>query len=1402
MESPPESLLPRRYQEEVFAKAQTENIIAALDTGSGKTLIGLLLIRWISTLETSKDKVIVFLVPKVALVEQQGNFITQNTPLRVIKLHGVLDIDLTDRVRWKKRFDHHDVFVMTAQIFLNILTHAIWSIDRVSLMIFDECHHTRKNHPYNGIMREYFQTPATACRPKIFGMTASPIWNPRDPIGSLTTLEANMDSKVIAVRAHLDELHNHSPKPVEIIKEYPPPEDSYTDYPSPTLWDYLQVFERRIWDELEIPWNALEIRYFSTFSNIGPYAASLFLHVELEQHILRIHDSYLGNVQSIDHAAEMGLPSQGQLKPPPVDFWQIQQIYVDFEELLFMDAPLATNVPLPLSLTWCTPKIRILVELLLAYHRPGFQGIVFVEQRQTATCLAQILPMIPELNSLFRCGALMGQGVNSDGIGKSIPAGHKDTLESFRRGDINLLIATSVAEEGLDFPACDLVIRFDPLAHMVGYVQSRGRARNKTSTFIVMIQKGDNAHLIRYQTLKTAEPEINKIYRSRHISEDGSSEDHFYDDEVEPADLVERERYVVESTGAVLTYDNSISLLNRLCSLVPRDPFTPQHVPKYSGDFETTIILPSSIPLSPDDLTFTGPLRRSKKEAKRAAAFIAVKKLHELNVFDDFLLPVSGSKGRETEDADGRPITDVSQVPVMLDVLVHDPWTTGRSLWIHPVYIDNRLVAGLVTGTRLPPVDVVCGKSVCTRPGRRLVFEDEDEPHKRRLMLEFTRLSIWLRVTARPLSLPTSLFLVPLTAFCEIDFDAMELLVAGPRGYSDWSVINEDDFDNLIIMNTNQFGRPYLLHNIRNDLTPMSKPPTGSTEDGHGNYHEYFVQKWTRKRWTARVPTDGPLVEVHLLPRSSDGLYNLHSETTTIPTMVHTASNGLVLPRDSCQWFAMSPNIREGYEVLPALCHRISDVYRAHRARFELGLPPIIDNLLVEALTLPCADMGYNNQRLETLGDSVLKLCTTVHLYNKYPHRHEGQLSILRASSISNRFLLARAKDIGLEAYVTSERHNVHTWRYVESVDKSLNPSADRCVCRRYPRRSLQDCMEAVIGASFLTGGIPMTLHTGTSLGLSFGGPIPWAIRYSRPPVACNVSQYFIDLENCLGYTFHRPELLVEAVTHPSICSGGSPYQRLEFLGDSLLDLVVLDYLFKKFPNATSHQLSLPRAKAVCSPSLASLAVRRLNLHRILLVNRMDLMEAIESYVPLLRSTTGKEIVERGWKYDPPKALSDVFESVMGAVLVDSAYNYDKTAAVVENSMEDILSALSPSIALDPVTTLRQWIAEAGCSKLSIEKRKRIHNGMESDGVAVLVHGTIVTGPILAASQSVSKFIASERALAVLKDSGRSHSLLQLCDCQEAKFRKDAVSTDDVVKNNVAGLKEADSIKEEDISYD
>jgi len=148
---------------------------------------------------------------------------------------------------------------------------------------------------------------------------------------------------------------------------------------------------------------------------------------------------------------------------------------------------------------------------------------------------------------------------------------------------------------------------------------------------------------------------------------------------------------------------------------------------------------------------------------------------------------------------------------------------------------------------------------------------------------------------------------------------------------------------------------------------------------------------------------------------------------------------------------------------------------------------------------------------------------------------------------------------------------------------------------------------------------------------------------------------------------------------------------------------MVVKYLYDQFPNATSHQLSLPRSKVICAASLAHIAVNRLELHKMILANNIELNLAIDRSVSVLTGVSGKEIIEAGWKFDPPKALSDVFESVIGAVLVDSGYDYEKTVSVLEHIMSDVLDPLSPSVAWDPVTDLISWMAGEGCRLVSFE---------------------------------------------------------------------------------------------------
>lgn len=157
--------VPRAYQEEIFAEARRTNVIAALGTGAGKTLIAAMLVRWAAATQsqsqsqpssssssssvpqpqlqsqsrynidgndddetkkdkneitsnqalvtTSKRKVVVFLVPKVPLVYQQRDFLARQTPLDVRAYSGAMGTDAWDRGRWAREFNAADVLVMT-----------------------------------------------------------------------------------------------------------------------------------------------------------------------------------------------------------------------------------------------------------------------------------------------------------------------------------------------------------------------------------------------------------------------------------------------------------------------------------------------------------------------------------------------------------------------------------------------------------------------------------------------------------------------------------------------------------------------------------------------------------------------------------------------------------------------------------------------------------------------------------------------------------------------------------------------------------------------------------------------------------------------------------------------------------------------------------------------------------------------------------------------------------------------------------------------------------------------------------------------------------------------------------------------------------------------------------------
>ena len=152
-----------------------------------------------------------------------------------------------------------------------------------------------------------------------------------------------------------------------------------------------------------------------------------------------------------------------------------------------------------------------------------------------------------------------------------------------------------------------------------------------------------------------------------------------------------------------------------------------------------------------------------------------------------------------------------------------------------------------------------------------------------------------------------------------------------------------------------------------------------------------------------------------------------------------------------------------------------------------------------------------------------------------------------------------------------------------------------------------------------------------------------------------------------LGYAFADDNLLTRALTHRSV--GARHNERLEFLGDALLGMVIAEYLFATFPDADEGQLTRTRATLVNRESLAEVA-RGLDLG--------DLIHLGEG-----------ELKSGGWRRD--SILANAVEALLGAIYLDGGM--DACRRTVLRLLEARLADINPdSTSKDPKTALQEFL--------------------------------------------------------------------------------------------------------------
>lgn len=209
-------------------------------------------------------------------------------------------------------------------------------------------------------------------------------------------------------------------------------------------------------------------------------------------------------------------------------------------------------------------------------------------------------------------------------------------------------------------------------------------------------------------------------------------------------------------------------------------------------------------------------------------------------------------------------------------------------------------------------------------------------------------------------------------------------------------------------------------------------------------------------------------------------------------------------------------------------------------------------------------------------------------------------------------------------------------------------------------------------------------------------------------------------LENKIGYIFKDKSLPEMAITHSSYANErkinkSADYERLEFLGDAVLELTVSEFLYENYPGKKEGEMTRCRAALVCEPTLAACA-RSYSLPDFLLLGKGE------------AAAGGKE---------RDSILCDVFEAIAGAIYLDGGYEESKKYIyrfVLENWENKALF-------VDSKTILQERVQKYGGS---IEYRTVAEEGPANE--KLYVEELLIDGKVVASAQGRSKKAAQQQA--------------------------------------------------------
>jgi len=614
-------------------------------------------------------------------------------------------------------------------------------------------------------------------------------------------------------------------------------------------------------------------------------------------------------------------------------------------------------------------KARVLIQFLSSCDA-GTIGIIFAKERATAYMLYCLLCKHLETCELFFLGVVVGMSKPPVGKSDIFELSHHEaqmkTLAKFRTGEVNLLIATSVVEEGIDIPQCNMVICFDEPDNLKSFIQRRGRARLRKSKLVMMVEESSKSRIAEWEEL---ECQMKLQYETDERSVSALTK--LEESEKERA---KRRKFKVESTGALLDMDTAKSHLECFCSRLSSH-YEVQMKPEYiilddcQDVYEETPPVKAKVMLP---VTLDHKLRvhesrfkwKSEKNAIKDAAFEAYVALYNEGLVDEHLLPLSfteHSKHMEKQDS----VIEVEEQ--------FNPWPAVAKAWEHKEKLQQRvLTVKCEAGFTKCQIKMLIPANVPELKDIRIYFSSSSE----------WRIEVGPATTIQhPLSVSiaddtTALLslsyghrweverLRHIALFKAVDVDIDSFLKA------DLSSISAEHADDSIglLRDPQNRGHPYLFHKWLS-----TKPPLEAIQKPQKCFNDFSQ--------------DQPFLAVKKWSHRSDFFHPIASDSETKGGSSREYYK--VFPQSLLRMDTLPTALSQFGLLIPSLLH-VVEVQLLVRELCAVVLPEIeiLDLELIRiAISAPVAREQENYQKLEFLGDSVLKFLTSVFAASKCKFR-------------------------------------------------------------------------------------------------------------------------------------------------------------------------------------------------------------------------------------------------------------------------------------------------------------------------------------------------------------------------------------------------------------------------------